>query len=158
MANNKIEYSGNSGVSIVCTITSLGNGSSRASTLVDNSVNKYKDALVRIKTNGQAGSTGVVNVFVYASVDITTPVYSDGVTGSDASFTTANIKNSELLAVINMNGATSVTTKPLSVASKFGGRLPPKWGIIVNNESGAGLSTTAGDHSIVYLGTYETIV
>lgn len=158
MANNKLEYSGTSGTAIVCTLTSLGNGSSRQSTAIDNSSNKYKDALIRIKTNGQAGSTGIVNVYVYASADTTTPVYTDAATGSDASFITANIKNSELLGVINMNGATSVTFGPKSVASKFGGRLPPKWGIIVNNESGSGLSTTGGDHTIVYLGIFETIL
>lgn len=139
---------------ITCTLTSLANGSARESDVVDNTTTLYKDALLRIKTNGQASGTGVVRVFAYSALGDTT--YTDNATGSDASFT-AGIRNTAFLGAIQMNSGTAVTAGLFSVAAAFGGMLPSKWGLIVLNNSGATLSTTSGDHVIEYQGVYENV-
>jgi len=152
MADIKSAYAAKAAITV--TLTSLANGSGRESTVIDNTTNKYLDALVRVKTNGQAGGTGPLDVYVYAALGDTT--YSDGATGSDAAFTAANRKNSRYLGSIIMNAATAVTGLLASVASAFGGVLPDKWGLIVVNSSGAALSATGGDHVVEYEGIYGT--
>lgn len=140
---------------LTCTLTSLADNGARESTVVDNTSNLYLDALLRIKTNGLAGSTGLMNVWAYAALGDTD--YTDGATGSDAGFTAANIQNAKLVAVIQMNGTTAVIAGPVSVAAAFGGVLPDKWGLIFENKSGAALSATAGDHVVEYEGITATV-
>lgn len=140
---------------ITCTLTSLANGSSRESTVIDNTTSLYKDALLRIKSKGQASGTGVVRVFAYAALGDTD--YTDLATGSDAAFT-AGLRNVAFVGAVQMNAATSaVTAGPISIAAAFGGILPSKWGLIVLNNSGAALSATAGDHVLEYEGVYENV-
>lgn len=139
---------------VTVTLTSLANGSARESTVIDNSTNKYLDAMLRVKTNGIAGATAAMAVYAYGALNDTT--YTDGATGSDAAFTAASIKNAKLIGVVSMNAATAVTAGPMSVASAFGGVLPNKWGLIFRNDSGAALSATAGDHVVEYEGVYAT--
>lgn len=50
--------------------------------------------------------------------------------------------------------ATSYPGGPWSVASAFGGSLPAEWGIIVDNESGAALDSTEGNHLKLYQPVY----
>lgn len=137
--------------------TPLTNGSARESTAVNNTSTKYDDVLLSIKTKGQASGTGVLEVWGYSSIEKGTPVYSDGATGSDAAFTASNIKNSVYIGSVRMDAANSVQAGPFYLASAFGGRIPPRWGIILKNSSGASLSTTAGDHVIEYQGTYYNV-
>lgn len=139
---------------ITCTLTSLANGSARESTVVDNTTNLYKDALVRVKTNGQASGTAAVRIFAYAALGDTD--YTDLATGSDAAFT-AGFRNVAFLGAVQMNAATGVVAGPFSVAAAFGGILPSKWGLIFLNNSGAALSATAGHHVIEYEGVFENV-
>lgn len=140
---------------ITITLTSLTNGSGRESTVIDNTTNKYLDALLRFKTNGQASCTTLVDVYVYAALGDTT--YTDAATGTDAAFTAANRRNSPYLFSVQMNAATSVTGGLVSVARAFNGTLPDKWGLIAINNCGATLSATAGDHVIEYEGVYLNV-
>jgi hypothetical protein len=153
MADVKTAYS--TKATIVCTLTSLANAAARESTFIENEVNLYLDALVRIKTNGLAGSTLLVDIYVYASLDDTD--YTDGATGTDAGFTAANRRNAKYLASVQLAGATQVKAFLGSIAQVFGGVLPRRWGLIVINNSGAALSATAGDHVIEYEGVYATV-
>lgn len=157
MANVKLEYgSVAAGVAITVTLTSLADGSARECTAVDNSTNKYLDALVRVKTKGTAGSTNLLNVYAYGAAESTSPIYTDGATGTDAAFTAANVLNARPVAQIVLNGTTSVTAV-FSVAKAFDGNLPPKWGLIFVDNSGGALSATGADHSVVYQGVYATV-
>jgi hypothetical protein len=45
----------------------------------------------------------------------------------------------------------------MSVAAAFGGILPAKWGVIIENQSGTTLSATGGDHVVQYQGVYATV-
>lgn len=154
MADIKNAYG--SKTTITCTLTSLANAAAREATVIDNTTNKFLDALLRAKTNGQTGGTGTLEVYAYSALGDTT--YTDGATGSDAAFTAANILNARLVGIIKMNVATAVTAGAMSVAAAFGGVLPDKWGLIFKNNSGAALSATAGDHVIEYEGVYATSV
>lgn len=154
MASIKNAYA--SAATITCTLTSLANGSARESTVIDNTSNLYQDALLRIQSKGAASGTSVLEIYAYSALSDTT--YTDLATGSDAAFTAANIFNSVLIGVVQMNAATSaVTWGPVSIAAAFGGVLPSKWGLIVKNSSGAALSATAGDHVLKYEGVYSTV-
>lgn len=132
---------------ITLTLTSLGNGSARESTVIDNASAGALDVLVRILTKGQASSSALLDLYVYAALGDTT--YTDGATGSDAAFTAANRLNSRYLGSVQMNAANAVSAM-FSIAAAFGGVVPSKWGLIAINNSGATLSTTGGDHVVEY--------
>ncbi len=157
------EAFGTSGQSFTQTLASLADSSTagRESTVIDNSSNKFLDALVagRIKTinSGSIASPSCVFIWVYATADGGT-TYTDTATGSDAAMTANSPNQLRLLGVINC-AAINTTYKggPWSVAACFGGRLPEKWGIFVQNDSGTSLSATEGDHDFWYQGVYQTV-
>lgn len=141
---------------ITITLASLGDGSSRESTAWDwgGASGNIVEMFLQLQLNGQSGGTGLVYVYAYASLrdSGSSPIYSDGASGSDAAFTTANILNSPLVQAVQMNAATGVKPKPVALSQFFGGWLPSAGGIIVRNESGAALSATGGDFICEYRG------
>ncbi len=151
---------GTSNQAITCSLASLTTTSSRESTVVDNTTNLFLDALVmlKVKSGGSATSaTGFVNIYAYATVDGGT-TYTDTATGSDAGITLTTPRNLRLIGTINVV-ANSTTYKggPFSVASAFGGVLPQKWGIVVENQSGGTLDSTEGNHAKLYQGVYASV-
>lgn len=157
MGGNVKQAFGSSNQAITVSLASLGNGSARASTVVDNSSNDYQDALVAVSVkSGASGvsSSGVVNVYAYGTADGGT-TYTDGATGSDAGITLTSPPNVRLIGQINVvANATTYKGGPFSVAAAFGGILPDHWGIIIENKSGAALDSTEGNHLKVYQGVY----
>ena len=148
---------GTTNQSITCTITSLGSGSARESTAVVNTTNLFMDVKlqVKIKTNAAGTSaTGAVNVFAYATADDGT-TYSGGATGTDAAYT-ANKDQLIFLGSIPAvaNATTYVGLFSLSRAFGYGG-IPAKWGIVVDNHSGAALDASVG--AGVYQGINATV-
>lgn len=157
MSANKIAFGGNTAITI--TYTTLANLSSHQSAAVDNTANLYLDALVTVSfTTGAVASPTTVYVYVAGSIDGTTwpgegSGHNDGVTGLDAAITLESPTNLRLLGVINTPTASmSYVSSPMSVAQAFGGVMPLKWSIIINNQSGAAF--TAGTAS--YTGVYTT--
>lgn len=138
---------GSSNQAITITVTSLTNGSAQASTVVDNTSNLYEDVLVvvKIKTAGSSTSaTGYVNIYAYATADGGT-TYPEGISGSNSSATLTSPPNLILIGSISaVANSTTYTCEPLSVAWAFGGRLPAKWGIVVENKTGATLDASIG--------------
>lgn len=155
------EAFGTSNQTITCSLASLANNGARASTVIDNSSNLFLDALVQLTVRSGPASTsttGVVYVYVYATADGGT-TYSDGATGSDADITLTSPNNVRLIGVINIvSNATSYKSSPMSVASAFGGILPEKWGIIVENRTGGTLDSTEGSHAKFYQGVYAQTI
>lgn len=157
------EVFGTSGQSFTQTLASLADSATagRESTVIDNSANLYLDALVagKIKTQnaGTISDPKVVYVWVYATADGGT-TYPDTVTGADAAITMNSPNQLRLLGVINV-AAINTTYKggPWSVASCFGGRLPEKWGIVVQNDCGTAFSATESDHDFWYQGVYASV-
>lgn len=146
MSDIKAKF-GTSNQAITCTITSLANNGQRQSTAVDNSSNLFLDALVTVivKTAGSGtSSTGYVAVYAYGTADGGTN-YSDGASGSDGSITLTSPPNVKFLGVINaVANSTTYKGGPFSVAAAFGGVLPEKWGIIIQNTTGGTLDASVG--------------
>lgn len=156
MADLKAKY-GTGGQTITITLASLANNGARESTVIDNSSNLFVDALVQLQIRtGSSGvsATGSVNIYAYATVDGGT-TYTDPATGSNAGVTlpAADLRNVKLIGVMYLiANSTTYKSAPLSVAQAFGGILPEKWGIIIENKTGAALSGTEGDHAKLYQG------
>lgn len=156
MAGDIKQKFGSSNQAITCTINSLSNTSARESTAVDNSSNVFEDALVQViiaSASSSTSSTGYVNIYAYGTADGGT-TYSANATGSDADATLTSPPNARLIGRISVvANSTTYESHPMSVAAAFGGRLPEKWGIIVENQSGATLS--ASGNSAFYQGVYS---
>jgi len=157
MSDIKLGF-GTSNQSITCTITSLANNGQRQSTAVDNSSNKFLDALVFLTIKSAAASTsstGYVNVYAYGTSDGGSN-YSDGASGSDGSITLTSPPNMRLIGSVNVvANSTTYKAGPFSVAAAFGGVLPEKWGIVVENKTGATLDASVG--AAIYQGVYNTV-
>lgn len=145
---------GTSNQTITITIASLGSGSSQSSAAVDNTSNLFLDALVQIKiksAGSSTSSTGFVNVYAYGSSDGGTS-YPEGA-GTNTSVTLTAPPNVRLIGFLNVvANSTTYISEPFSVAAAFGGSLPAFWGIILQNNSGATLDATAGNHFAIYQG------
>jgi hypothetical protein len=141
-------------------VASLAATSARESATVDNTTNKYEDALVQVKlkTGGTTPSNDqCAYIYAWGVIDGTTPTYPDTVTGSDAAITLNSPTQLRLIGVLNMPASsTTYVTEPLSVAQAFGGWLPAKWGIVIQNSSSA-LDATSGNHAVTYSGAYRTV-
>ena len=155
------EKFGTSGVAITITVASLANNSARQCTVIDNSSNLYLDALVqaKIKTNASGtATTGYVNVYAFATTDAGT-TYTENAGASDAAITLTSPPNAVLIGRINcVANATTYYSSPMSVAAAFGGVLPEKWGVIIENKTGAALDSTAGNHAVKYQGVLNQSV
>ena len=153
MAGNLLTKYGTTGQAITITVTSLTTGSQRQSTAVDNSTNLFTDSLVQVtvKTAGSSTSaTGYVDVYAVGTVDGGT-TYSAGASGSDGSFS-GPLASCKWLGRLPTIANSTTYTDIWSVARAFGGDLPQKWAIIVDNESGATLDASVG--SAQYQGIY----
>lgn len=149
---------------LTCTLASLASSATagRESTVIDNSSNKYLDALVMLQAKLQTGTPAndkAIYVYAYGTVDTTTPTYPDKVTGADAAITLDDPHNVKLIGTLFAAAAGGLTWKggPWSVAAAFGGVLPEKWGIVVRNFTGVTLSATEGDHKKLWQGIYSTV-
>lgn len=157
MADIKQKF-GTSGVAMTITLASLANAASRESTVADNTSDLFMDVklTVQVKTNAAGTSaTGSVNVFAYASAD-NGATYSGGATGANAAYT----NNKDALIYLGAlptvaNATTYIAMFNLSRAFGYGG-IPGKWGIVVDNQSGAALDAT-GPHAVLYQGVLAQV-
>ena len=134
----------------------------RESTEVDNSTNKYDDALVEGKLT--VGTTPTANteiqVWVYASFHTAMATNAvdvlDG-TNSDETMNSAGVRGSamRLGAVIDVDSNTSNRTywfAPFSVAQLFGGHMPKFWGLFITHNTGVALNSTGSNHELSFTG------
>lgn len=160
MADIKTKF-GTNGQTITITLASLANNSARQSTVVDNSTNLFLDALVQMKIkSGASGTTttGYVNIYAFATVDNGT-TYTENAGATDAAITLTVPPNALLIGRINcVANATTYYSSPMSVAAAFGGVLPEKWGVIVENKTGGTLDSTGGNHTVKYQGVLNQSV
>jgi hypothetical protein len=77
--------------------------------------------------------------------------FDDPATGSDGAITLGAIPNMVLLASINvLAGGKTYSRQIPSIATKLGGVLPLKWGLVIENKSGLAL----GASTLQYRGMY----
>jgi hypothetical protein len=140
---------------IACTFAGLATSSQRQSAYINTSGLGILDALVMIEVRSAAAATsatGIVNVYAYGSFDGAN--FGDTVTGKDAAVTLTAPPNLTIIGTLNVvANATTYNSNPYSVASAFGGTMPPYWGVVVENKSGATL-LAAGPTRLVWLGVY----
>lgn len=148
--------------SVTITVTSLGDGGYRESTAVDNSTNKYIDALVGGKIQiGAPSADGYIAIYAYGTYDGTE--YTAGLTGSDGTVTWGTtgstgldgFNNLPLLGTIAVDATDDnddARWGPFSVAQAFGGVLPQKWGVVIRNQTGASLNATGTNNECQFTG------
>ncbi len=142
---------------ITITLASLAEGAARECLAVDNTTDKFLDALVQINIKLQAGtpaSEKQIRLYVYGSEDGTD--FTDNATGADAAITLRSPTNLVEVKPIQAPDAGGVLWKshPINIAAAFGGVMPRKWGIVVLNKTNIAFSVTEGDHSKTYSGVF----
>lgn len=154
MASDIKSKYGTSNQSISITLASLANAGARSGLAVDNTTDLFLDALVQIKIKSGASSvlsSGYVEVYAYATADGGT-TYPEGA-GTDVGVTLTIPPNIRTIGRLNVvANATTYKSSPMSVAAAFGGILPDHWGIIIENQTGAALDSTGGNHAALYQG------
>lgn len=135
----------------------------RESAAVDNSGTLALDYLVSGKVRAGTSPTASRSIEVWAvgSWDGTNwPDVFDG-TESAETVTSADIKASicRLVAAMATNNTSDrdYPFGPVSIASLFGGVVPPKFVIFVTHSTGVALNSTAGNHQVRLQPIYETV-
>lgn len=165
MADIKVAYGTASDATI--TLASLASDTNllagRESATVDNTTTLALDYLVsgKIRAGTSPTASRSIEVWAVGSWDGTNwPDVFDG-TESAETVTSADIKASICRLVAAM--ATANTSDrdyhfgPVSIASAFGGVVPPKFVIFVVHNTGVNLNSTAGNHQIRIQPVYETV-
>jgi hypothetical protein len=160
MANIKTAY----GTEVTLTVTALHSLASSPtagwqSAVIDNTTDLYLDALVQVVldfANTAPGNDKAAYIYAYGGLATT---YTNPASGTEGAITLTTIvstqPNIKLVGVVAYNTADEVVeSQPMSVAAAFGGVLPPKWGIVLVNYSGAALA--ASGNTVKYRGVYAT--
>jgi len=130
------------------------------SDVIDNTTTLYLDALVQVVldfANTSPSNDRAAYVYAYGGLATT---YTNPVTGTQGTITVPTIVstqyNIKLIGVIAYATADEVVeSQPMSVAAAFGGVLPPKWGLVIMNYSGAALA--ASGNTVKYRGISATV-
>ena len=145
MADIKLKYQSAVQGLNVTGFNSLAGGSYVASDAVDNQSDLFIDVMVEVVVADMAESTNC-QVVVYAI---------DSVDGTNFSTYTAAPQNMRLLGVVPM---TSGSTGPwrsamMSLASAFGGVIPPKWKVVILNDNGS-TALAGSSNTVQYRGVH----
>ena len=162
MATTTISYS--SPTTITCSVASTGSSSTwvagRESNEIDNTTNKYVDALVQGKITVGTTPTASTQILVYVwgSDTAASTANIDVIDGADSAetITSAGVRDGflKLAVAINVDATTSdrgYPFGPFSVADLFG-QLPKYWGMFVMHNTGVNLNSTGGNHAFTYTG------
>lgn len=149
-----------SDTAITVTLTSLASASRQQSVCVDNTTNVYTDAFVMLKSvkTGASGTaaTGYVEVFAGGSQDGGT-TWTENATASGSCTTDTTITltvppNIKLIGICNaVANATTYTCGPYMLSTAFGSTIPQKWFLVIGNQTGHALDTSAGG-TVTYQG------
>lgn len=157
MATQSISYGTSTPITSTLTGLASSNTTGRGSTPVDNSTDKFVDAMLYLQFKTGAGALAndkAVYVYFYGSEDGTNfGTSSAEAAASDTAVTFDSPTN--LLGPIPIScPASGVTYKHTiaSVASIFGGVLPKKWGVAIKNYTGQAFTATASDYVLSYTG------
>jgi hypothetical protein len=166
VADFKIKYPATSTVALTIDLASLGTNAQnvftagRESTSVDNTTNQDLDHLLsgKIRTGTSPTASRTIAVYVVAPISISsgTPTWPDVFDGTDSAetVTSANVLNScARLAhsiLIDNTSDRDYFIPPTSIASLFGGVLPPFWLVYVAHDTAVALNATGGSHSLHY--------
>jgi len=135
----------------------------RESSAIDNTSTLALDYLVsgKITTGTSPTASKTIEVWCVGSWDGTNwPDVFDG-TDSAETITSSDIKASvcRLVASMSTSSTSNVTYHfgPCSVASLFGGVVPPKFDFFVTHDTAVNLNATSGNHQIRVQPVYENV-
>jgi hypothetical protein len=135
------------------------------SAVIDNTSNKYVDAMVGGLWTCGATPTANTQVLIYVgAVRDDAPTYPDVFDGTASAETLTSVGVGQgflkLGAVINVDSNTSNRGYDVnfSVAQLFGGIMPPKWFLFITHNTGVNSHSTAGNHIWKYTPIYYTVV
>lgn len=163
MATQTINYSSNTTITIApaSLATSASFISGVESNEIDNTTNKYVDAIVQGKVTVGTTPTAntYINVYVWgADTSLATTAIDvlDG-TSSAESITNTGVLGSALrvgtsIPVLVATSDIGYNFAPFSVAQLFGGVMPKFWGLYVAHNTGVNLNATAGNHVFSFNG------
>lgn len=143
---------------ITITLASLASstaGVGRQGTLVDNTTNRYRSAL--IYPNIKMGTTPTANTLVYLYLirsDNNAPILDDSAGASDAGLT---VVNAPLLGTLLCPNTTTGTVLRATFDTTPLGPLGPKWTVALVHSTGVNLDSTGGNHTITYVGVTQDV-
>ncbi len=131
------------------------------STEIDNSTNRYIDAILQGKIT--VGTTPTINtqiqIYVWGSDQSLATSALDVLDGTDSAetLTSVGIRNGllKLAAVLDVDATTSNRVYLMgatSVRNLFGGVMPKFWGLFITHNTGVNLNATGGNHEMYYTG------
>lgn len=123
--------------------------------------NNIVEAQVRVKVSVGAitpSASTFVALYVVGSEDGTAWPGADSTTevftaADEANTLSATSNNLKFLGTIQCHTASKIyTSEPLSIAAAFGGFLPRKWKVVIQNQTGIALAAT--NNAVYYTETY----
>lgn len=133
--------------------------------VIDNTSNKYVDAIVGGTWTSGTTPTANTQVLIYVlSVRDDAPTYPDVFDGTSSAetLTSAGVGRGflKLAAIIDVDSNTSNRAYDVSftVAALFGGVMPLKWSLFITHNSGVNSNSTAGNHVWKTTGITYTVV
>lgn len=163
MATTTVNYSGNTTITLTAANSLASDANLIAgaeSTEIDNTTNKYMDALVQGKIAVHASvaltASKSINVYVWGSHTSLATTARNVLDGADSAetFTNSGQRDSLLRWLATINPATTAGLVyefgPVSVAARFGGVMPKYWGLWVVQDTGQALA--ASGHEFVFNG------
>jgi hypothetical protein len=119
-----------------------------SSDVIDNTATQFVDASVGVQVSGAASgvaTNGWVDVYAYAWCGGPSGgVYTGGASGSSGAYTGSLFVLPRLGRIdLTANGQVN-SGGPWSIAAAFGNVMPQKWGLVMNQQSGATLGSTGG--------------
>ncbi len=167
MADIKLKYGAVDPVAVTIALANLASSSTllagRESTVIDNTTNLDLDHLVSAHfTTGSSPTAGTrIELWCYglrkSSSSGATKVYPANFTGADAALTLAsdNVKFAALrrigFVIVDSTTNREYDIPPTSVAARFGGRLPPYYGLFAVHNNGVALQNNSANQDIQYL-------
>ena len=134
------------------------------SAVIDNTSNKYVDAIVGGTWTAGTTPTANTQVLIYVlSVRDDTPTYPDVFDGTSSAETLTSVGVGQgflkLGGVITVDSNTSNRAYDclFSVASLFGGVMPLKWSLFITHNTAVNSNTTSGNHVWKYTGVTYTV-
>jgi len=169
MATATVNYSSNT--TITMDLANLATSSTflagRESSQIDNTSNKFVDALVSgfVSVGTTPTANTVIGIYVYGAATslATTPLDPGSSTGGlDGTDSAETLSNAGILAALKLGASIAVPAAtsdlqymvlPFSVASLFGGVMPKFWGLFVSHNTAVNLRNNAvNTNSFEYVG------
>jgi len=164
MATQTINYGSNTAITM--DLANLGTSSTwvagRESTEIDNTSNKYVDALVSgsVSVGTTPTASTVIMIFVWGAETAPSSTAIDVIDGLDSAETITN--TGVLYSMFRVGAAINVLVNtsdiaypvaPFSIAQLFGGVMPKYWGLFVAHNTGVNLRNDAvNTNSFEYVG------